>query len=157
MGVLSRLYTRRIVNVNVNIIAAGALALLPLTATVHIATVYLGLTHKLGISALSFIADLVFDVIIYYALHWLANHSPTLRSSRIERASKPSFFRDASLVQFERALLSPVLYTIAIGLQQFLLYEGFTAARATAIGFATGIVVSRILHTGWMVWTGRTA
>jgi hypothetical protein len=156
MRFLARLYTRRIVNVNVNVIAAGLLALLPLTLTVHLATTTFGLTNKFGISALSFFADLVFDVIIYYALHWLANHSPTLRSSRIERASKPSFFRDASLVQFERALLSPVLYTVAIGLQQFLLHEGVPAARATAIGFATGIVLSRVLHTIWMIWTGRT-
>jgi hypothetical protein len=145
MSLLARLYARRIVNVNVNIIAAGTLALLPLTLTVHIATRYFGLTSKLGIAALSFVADLVYDVIIYYALHWLANRSRT-----------PSFFRDASLVQFERALLSPLLYAVAISLQQVLLDEGHAPASATAIGFTAGIATSRVLHTTWMLWKGRT-
>ena len=145
MSLLARLYARRIVNVNVNIIAAGALALIPLTLTVHVATQYLGLTSKLGIAILSFVADLVYDVVIYYALHWLANRSRT-----------PSFFRDASLVQFERALLSPILYAVAIGLQQVLLDEGHAPASATAIGFAAGIAISRVLHTSWMLWKGRT-
>ena len=157
MSWLARLNARRIVNINVNIIAAGLLALAPLTLTVHIATTYLGLAHRGGISLLSFFADLLFDVIIYFALHWLANHSPAIRKAKHAKAEEPRFFRDASLVQFERALLSPVLYTVAIGLQQFLLHEGVAAARATAIGFAIGIALSRVLHTTWMIWTGRTA
>jgi hypothetical protein len=156
MDSLARLYARRIVNVNVNIIAAGLLALIPLTLTVHVATHHFGLTSKLGIAALSLVADVVFDVVIYYALHWLANHSPTLRSSRIEKANEPSFFRDASLIQFERALLSPILYAVAIGLQQFLLHEGHAPTTSTAIGFIVGMATSRTLHTSWMIWKGRT-
>jgi hypothetical protein len=152
---LARLYARRIVNINVNVIAAGLLALLPLTLTVHLATTRLGLTHKIGISILSFFADLVFDVAIYFALHWLANHSPALKRAKHTRAADPSFFRDASLVQFERALLSPVLYIVAIGLQQVLLRSGWSAAQATALGFAAGIATSRILHTLWMLRSGR--
>ena len=79
MRSLGRLYSRRIVNVNVNIVAAGLLALGPLTLTVYIATRYFGLANRLGIAVLTFTADLVFDVIIYYGLHWLANHSPLRR------------------------------------------------------------------------------
>jgi hypothetical protein len=155
MRFLGRQYARRIVNVNVNIVAAGLLALGPLTLTIYIATRHLGLTNKLAISALTFTADLIYDVIIYYALHWLANHSP-LRRLHPERPARPSFFRDASLVQFERAILSPILYTVAIGLQQWLMHDGMSPERATAISFSIGILVSRVLHTGWMVWTGRT-
>ncbi len=155
MRSLGRLYSRRIVNVNVNIVAAGLLALGPLTLTVYIATRHLGLTNRLGIAALTFTADLVYDVIIYYALHWLANHSP-LRRLHPGRPARPSFFRDASLVQFERAILSPILYTVAIGLQQWLMHGGMSPERATAISFSVGILTSRILHTIWMIVSGRT-
>lgn len=155
MRFLARLYSRRIINVNVNIIAAGLLALIPLTFTVHIATTDFGLTNKAGISALSFFADLFFDVVIYFTLHWLANHSP-LRRLHPGRPPGPSFIRDASLVQFERALISPLLYLVAIGLQQLLMHEGVTPERATAIGFGCGIATSRVVHTTWMIWSGQT-
>lgn len=155
MRFLASLYARRIVNVNVNIIAAGLLALIPLTLTVHIATTRFGLEDKIWISALSFFADVFFDVAIYFVLHWLANHSP-LRRRHMNRPPRPSFIRDASLVQFERALISPLLYLVALGLQQVLMRDGASPEVATAIGFACGIATSRIVHTAWMIWSGQT-
>lgn len=155
---LGKWYSRRIVNVNVNVIVAGLLALMPLAATIHIATTYFGLTDKLWIAVLTFVADVSFDVVIYYALHWLANHAPHLTRRLPDPGTvvQPSFFKDASLVQFERAALSPLLYALALGLQNFLMHRGFPPTIATVLGFILGMCVVRFIHTFWMVRQART-
>ncbi len=162
MSLLSRLYSRRIINVNVNILVAGGLALVALKFFVLFVTEHLGVTDKRAITAITFVADLVLDVGIYYGLHWLANHMP----GRLRRGLVPgvpaeytnlSFFKDASLVQFERATLAPVLYGIALGLQHTLMHAGYRPDRATVIGFAIGILTTRVLHTMWMLRSERRA
>lgn len=164
MQFLWRLYQRRIINVNINIAVAGFLAMAPTVGIIHLMTT---LTHmpepedmsqgqKLFINGMTFIVDIFFDVVIYYGLHWLANHSPW-RSEKLADASKPQFLKDASIVQFERACLSPLFYVIALGGQNLLMQFNVDAAAATAICFTAAILVSRVLHTLWMLRQERLA
>jgi putative flippase GtrA len=175
---LARLYDYRIVNVNVNILVAGAAAL-GITVGVMQAAAAGGLlgtmsrwvdgrqfsfrgyevhADKLVLSGLTLVVDLVADVAVYYGLHWLANHMPRTAPRRKDHPyADLSFMRDATLVQFERALLSPVLYIIALGLQSKMLHEGYGVATATAVGFTVGIICSRALHTLWMLRAERRA
>lgn len=159
MNWFQRWYGRRLVNVNVNIVLAGALAL---GITVLVMNQFerlglgqringrLGIGEKFVINGVTFVVDLVADVLVYYALHWLANHFPS-RSKLINPAyANLSFMKDATLVQFERAALSPILYVIALGGQHWLLHLGHSIAQSTAIGFASGILTTRIIHTLWM-------
>ncbi len=70
---IANLYSRRIVNVNVNISAAAVLALVPVLGVVK------GY-HTLGLNphwlpAVTFLADVMVNVGIYFVLHFLANHA----------------------------------------------------------------------------------
>jgi hypothetical protein len=176
---LARLYARRIVNVNVNIVLAGLLALPPVILVVYLAqklglsrdhTFSVGSFHLYTIGVITLVADLIFDFSIYMGLHWLANHHPwrhkylgpadklldTAEHLVLEPAHKGmSFIHDAGLVQFERAVLSPVLYAVWIGLQSLFIHRGFSAESATAIGCICGIGMARVLHTFWMIFYER--
>ncbi len=155
-----RFYQRhRIVNINLNVIAGGLLAvgltLIPVTLSRRFENL-----SNLHITLIAGVSDAIFDVLIYYALHWVANHWRPLRpKTRAEvaerRAKKPSFFRDATLVQFERALLSPVYYVVALGLKFTLLQRGMEREWALVVAFVSGIFVTRVLHTIWGLSTGR--
>ncbi|MFZ4572787.1 MAG: hypothetical protein ACOYN0_00225 [Phycisphaerales bacterium] len=176
---LAEWYDYRVVNVNVNVLAAGFVALGITLAVMHVLdrsgtlawlTRQLGENHfrlfgkefhgeKFLIGVLTFIVDLVADVLVYYVLHWVANHMPRKRAPHPNRGAYAglSFMRDASLVQFERALLSPILYVVALGLQSVMLHNGYGVASATGIGFAIGLVITRVLHTVWMLRQERAA
>lgn len=158
---IGQLYARRIVNVNVNIVLAGLLALPPTLLAVWIA-------HRMGvetpwkITLITFVTDVVADVAIYYTLHWLANHWPALHFLRRDHPHKVhkahlSFFKDATLVQVERAALSPILYFLFLGTQHVLMAHGWHPVPATVIGFAVGIGTARTLHTLWMLRQERQA
>ncbi len=152
MGILSEWYDRRIVNVNVNIVVAGLLALIPTTAAASAAKNLLEIHTPIFITAITFIVDAVADVLVYYLLHWWANHA-TPSPRRVVRSyaySKMSFVKDATLVQFERACLSPLLYAIALGLQYTLMHNDVRVEWATIIGYLTAILVTRVLHTIYM-------
>lgn len=164
---LGKYYRRRIVNVNVNIVLAGLLALIPTVGIVHL-TRYMGIgeavdpehltvAEKLTISGITFAADLVFDVAIYYGLHWLANHLPKRWAKKEECEERLSFFRDATLVQFQRMMISPLLYAIWFGGQFMLMKWGVGRELATVAGFMVGIVIARTLHTLWMLRSERAA
>jgi hypothetical protein len=154
---LQQLYARRIVNINVNIVLAGLLALIPLTGVVHVMT-RLGVTHKWTITGVTFIADISFDVLIYFILHWWANHAGPRRQRTQELLHADlSYFRSVTLVQFERAALSPLLYTMALGLQRLLMHWEWKPEYATIIGFLVGISSTRVLHTIWMIEQERRA
>lgn len=161
---LARQYGKRIVNVNVNILAAGAMAIGVLYAVMfwihrlkidahiadqlHVKVVYVNM-------ALSFVIDLVADLAIYYVLHWYANHVPS-RFGGGGKLLNPeysdlTFMQDATKIQLERMVLSPILYGIALGFQH--VYQDDMSPPATAaIGFTLGICTTRSLHTIWMLW-----
>lgn len=175
-----RLYDRRIVNVNVNIVLAGACAL-GITVGVMALAESWGLIDWLSrhvpdlkayafgrgfefsgraivITSMTFLVDVVADVAVYYLLHWVANHMPRSVPRIKHRAyASLSYMRDATLVQFERALLSPLLYIVALGLQHWMLNHGSSIAKATTYGFAAGILAARLLHTLWMLRAERRA
>jgi len=171
MGWFSRLYDRRVVNVNVNIVVAGVLALAITVGVMHVWEVWgvldwldrnLPIRKELIINALTFLVDIIADVAVYYVLHWLANHAPR-KTPRIGRKitqaglDTMNFVRDATLVQFERAVLSPLLYIVALGTQHVMIANGSGVAKATAFGFGAGIVLTRVLHTLWMLRNERRA
>lgn len=197
---LARLYGKRIVNVNVNIIAAGVLALIVTAVFMHffvawnwheVISGWVGFNSKIVITAATFLVDLIADLAVYYVLHWYANHAPSrfekmahvekvhdlvnpdfakpaftkesiaaspLSPQRIKAAATgkkdtgitKAFVRDATKVQVERMILSPILYVIALGGQHALLHAHVPVAWATAIGFGAGILTTRILHTIFM-------
>lgn len=185
---LFRYYQRkRIVNINVNVIAAGLLALLPTTALVWAAKLWIPESGGLSLpgwlwtdtgaapasgaqwvwipssavfTGLSIASDIFFDVAIYYMLHWVANHwRPLTGHTEVEThelsAKPPPFMRDASLIQFERALLSPIYYLTAGGLMQYLQDgHGVRAGFAVLVAFPSGLIVTRLLHTLWGLRSG---
>lgn len=172
---LAEWYSRRIVNVNVNVIAAGLLALIPVITCVHLTEWALSkgivdgdrlhVSDKLLIGVVTFVSDIIFDVAIYYLLHWLANHTPWLKAQRLRQieavadaaVESSPFFKDATRVQIQRALLSPLLYILWIGTQQIMMHAyGFTSAWATVGGFIVGVGTARTLHTYWMIQEERS-
>lgn len=158
MDFLARLYAKRIVNVNVNIIVAGLLAMLLTLIPVHLSHNF---THNhWAILGITFLSDLIFDVVIYYALHWLANHVPWRHTFGLDNpeVTRPAvFFRDATIIQGQRAILSPILYSIFLGLQLYLLKQGIAREWAAVIGLSSGILCTRVIHTIWMLHADRKA
>lgn len=145
---------KRVVNVNANIIASGLLAIALAKVPVDFAARWIGPERRLAITLAAGAIDMVVDVVIYYALHWLANHwRPWWRRPRAD-APRRSFFREASLVQFERAILSPVYYLTAMGIMYALQASGRPYGESFVVGFVAGIVVTRTIHTIWGVRTG---
>jgi hypothetical protein len=159
-GRLRRLYQRRIVNVNVNVIAAGAIALLPTMLAAHGARSVFGADAYLLITGVTFAADAVSDVAAYYVLHWVANNmrGSASRANRSPAYGHLPFLKDATLVQFERMCISPLLYGIALSTQYLMMRVSHAPpAWATVVGFAAGIGVTRVIHTLWMWRAERKA
>lgn len=156
-GRLGRYYGRQLVNINVNIVAAGLLTLALTMVPVYL-TRHVGISDPRKIAAVVVVSDVVFDVLIYYFLHWLANHWPAMPWYRPRDPAKPhlTFFRAATLVQFERAILSPVYYGVKVLVLYTLLKRGVEREAALVLGFACGLTVTRVLHTLWLVWSGRS-
>jgi hypothetical protein len=152
---LAKTYARRMVNVNVNILAAGIIALVPVLLVVkgyHV----LGLDNR-WLPLVTFFADVTCDVTIYYVLHFLANHTGRPKGGRIHTIADASvehvpFFRDATKVQLQRMVLSPLLYGLWLGAQWVLIQElRWHPVSATAVGFVIGVGTTRLLHTLWML------
>lgn len=159
MSRLLRWYRRRIVNINVNILVASAIAAFSTGGLMH-GMVLLGLPEhkKLLVGSITFFVDLVVDLAIYYILHWAANHMPrgTERLINPEYA-RTSFIKDASFVQFQRMLLSPILYIIALGGQNVMLNLDYSVFTSTVAAFGAGVCTTRLLHTLWMLRANRVA
>ena len=110
-----RFYQRhRIVNVNLNIIGAGLLAVAIAKYPVHLLSLTIGEQHKFINSVVAAVVDGIVDIGLYFVLHWIANHWGPIKHERKTKAKlnengefiekSVSFWRDASLVQFERPL-----------------------------------------------------
>ena len=157
---LFHLYQRkRIINININAIAAGLLAMFPAGLIVLYAEGHLSPEPHWPFPLIAIGADVIFDVIIYFALHWIANHwRPTKGRNNRERkaleARPPPFFRDVILIQIERAVLSPLFYIISGGIMHFLQILGNRPSVAFLIAFPCGLVVTRVVHTLWGLRTG---
>jgi hypothetical protein len=169
MSLLSRLYKRRIVNVNVNIVLAGIFALMPVAAVVELVhrfafdnRVDLSAFENGVISVVTIATDIVSDVTCFYVLHWLANHWPKrLPGERLAEVvgenAAPGYFKDATLVQMERMVLSPLLYAIWTTTQITLMRHAVAPVWATIAGFCTATLCIRTLHTLWMIRNAQKA
>ena len=164
---LFRLYQRKkIINVNVNIIAAGLLAIIIAAYPVHVAAVlinrHLEVAVQWAVLLAAALIDGLIDVTIYFSLHWLANHwrplEPVSQADRRHHEKKERFWRTATFIQVERYLLSPIFYFIDMG-GMWPLHEkgGMGDAAAFVTSFSTAIIVTRIIHTVWGMWSGRFA
>lgn len=153
MSRLLRWYRRRIVNINVNILLASTLAAFATGGLMH-ALVKLGLPEekKILVGSITFFVDLVVDLAVYYVLHWMANHMPRGSEKLINpEYANTSFIKDASFVQFQRMLLSPILYIIALYGQNVMLNLGYSVFTSTIVAFGAGVLTTRVLHTLWML------
>lgn len=164
----ARQYAKRIVNVNINIVLAGVMAafLTSLALTVLRAWTSIEQLDKKWQITITLSIDLVLDVIIAMGLHWLASHLPRRLNAarkmvdaadRVIDAAPPtiSFIKDATTIQFQRLCLSPVLYGTVVGVQWLLLHEGVALNHAAFIALVAGIVVTRCLHTPWLLYSDR--
>jgi hypothetical protein len=158
---LFRLYQRkRIININANIVAAGLAALLPTALVAHIAETLWPELAKWAISGIAVGADIFFDVMIFFGLHWIANHwRPFHGKTDAERmalsAKPPPFMMDAAMLQVERAIFSPLYYATAWLGTLLLQRWGLGAGAAVLIAFPRGMIASRIAHTIWGLRVGR--
>lgn len=64
-----------------------------------------------------------------------------------------SFIRDATTIQLQRACLSPLFYLIAAAGQWLMLHEGIARELSVVVPFALAIVITRLIHTYWMIKT----
>jgi hypothetical protein len=170
MTLLARLYSRRIININVNIILAGVLALVPVAIVVNL--IHQIAFHGRGelssrehaiISGATLITDIISDVTFFYLLHWLANHAPSkFQGGKMVKLAEiagehaaPGYFKDATLVQIERMVLSPLLYAIWLAIQNILISQHVEPTRATVFGFLIATTLIRTAHTLWMLRAER--
>ncbi|MCA9272046.1 MAG: hypothetical protein KDA31_03260 [Phycisphaerales bacterium] len=161
-----RFYQRhRIVNVNLNIVGAGLLAVAIAKYPVHLLSLWIGPEYKFINSVVAAVVDGFVDIALYFVLHWVANHWGPIQRERNANAKRnddgelieksASFWREASLVQFERLTLTPVFYLFAIGGMWGLQHAGMRASWAFVLSFSAGLVVTRVMHTWWALRTGR--
>lgn len=166
---LARQYAKRIVNINVNIIVAGLVAMSLGTVPVHLSR-YLGVQddEHIKIKIIFFVSDWVFDLIVAVGLHWLANHMPR-RYQRtrqliekaediVEDAPPPTpFLKDAAVLQLQRGLLSFVLYPAAWLMMTAFLHGGMARELAGMVSMILAICVTRVIHTFWLIRIDRRA
>jgi uncharacterized paraquat-inducible protein A len=153
---LLNLYQRkRIININLNVIAAGLLAIACTKVVMWLAAHLFHGAPPLFFTIVALVCDMFFDVAIYYALHWLANHWRPRWARKPDSPKPPPFIKDATLIQFERALLAPVYYILAGVLMQLLQADlGWKPGWAMAAAFTTGLLATRVLHTAMGLYTG---
>lgn len=148
---------KRVVNINLNIVAAGFLAIALAKFPIMYIGDWIGPEHKLIIAAIAYVVDTVFDVLVYYALHWVANHwNPNGHLPKHDdRPKSRRFIHDATRIQAERMALVPIFILIGPGgmwaLQKF---ADIHHSWAFVIAFVTAIITTRIIHTTWGLRTG---
>ena len=154
---LFRLYQRkRIININANIVVSGLVSTAIVMVLLWLVKDVLNIQWATwGYTSFSFCADLVLDVGIFTSLHWVANHwRPMAGRSEAEHAKlhapAPDIVTDTTRLQFERAVISPLYYAIAIlGTEILQQHRGMHPAWAVAIAYPAGLLVTRTLHTIW--------
>jgi hypothetical protein len=145
---------KRIINININIVSAGLLALAFALIPVHYTRV-IGMSNELAITAIGTTFDIIFDVLIFYALHWIANHWNPKWSVKKRKKPNRAYFKDATLIQFERALFAPLYYVISSSVNYSFQKSGMEREWAFACGFFVGLAITRVAHTLWGIKTGR--
>jgi hypothetical protein len=158
---LFRLYQRRrVININANIVASGLLSTAVVMGLLWFMKAVIGTNWpSWGYTAFSGVADLVLDVGLFAWLHWVANHWRPMKG-RTEReraelgAPRPNPVADGARLQFERAVISPLYYIIALAGTQALQETGMHPAWAVGIAYPAGLAVTRTIHTVWGLRSG---
>lgn len=146
---LFQLYQRkRVVNINANVTLAGLLALALAKFPVAWAAGLIGHEHKLVIAVTAYFIDMLFDGLVYFALHWIANHWKPGEPEPVDRDRIKRFFADALMVQAERVVLVPLFALIAIGGMWLLQHHSdLKVGWIFVITYLTAILITRVLHT----------
>ncbi len=150
-GRVFKFYQRkRVVNINLNILAAGFLAIALAKFPVLWIGDWIGPEHKFYITVIAYVVDTVLDVVVYYALHWVANHwNPEgHHPKRDDRPKSRRFVQDATRIQAERMALMPIYILIGPG-GMWALQKWFDVHHSWAfvIAFVSAIIATRIIHT----------
>lgn len=148
---------KRVVNINFNILAAGLIAIALAKFPVLWISQLIGTEHKFLISVIAYALDVVLDVLVYYALHWVANHwNPHGHHPKhAERPRERRFIRDATRVQAERIALVPLFMIVAMGgMWALQSYAQVSASWAFVIAFVSAMVITRVVHTVWGLRSG---
>lgn len=148
-----RLYQRkRVVNINLNILLAGVITIAIAKYPVELIGNWVGSERTVLLWAIAYVLDMVIDVAVYYALHWLANHwNPRGDLPRPEeRAKGRRFLRDATRIQAERAALVPLFMLVSLGLMWGLEKRTHVVhSWAFVWAFLAAMIVTRVVHTLW--------
>jgi hypothetical protein len=140
--------TRRVVNINVNVTFAGIVAIIIAKWPVMFVADWIGEERKFAISLAAYFIDMVVDFMVYFSLHWLANHWKPGKPAPIDRARLIHFAQDALVVQAERIVLVPLFALLAIGGMTLLQHHSDLAPeRAFVVTYLIAILITRILHT----------
>ncbi|MCC5824330.1 MAG: hypothetical protein LAT64_13795 [Phycisphaerales bacterium] len=140
--------TRRVVNINANVTFAGLVAIILAKWPVMLVAGWIGEERAFLISLAAYFIDMVFDFMVYFTLHWMANHWKPGAPAPIDRARIIHFAQDALVVQAERIVLVPLFAIIAIGgMWQLQAQTDIAASWAFVIAYLTAIFITRILHT----------
>lgn len=152
---LFRLYQQhRIVNINLNVIGAGLIAIAIAKWPVHLVAEWIGAERHLLIALAAAAIDGVVDIGLYFLLHWIANRWRPLPARSGDRPRRPDFWRDASVVQFQRLALTPLFYVASVGGMFALQHAGMGASWAFVVAFSAAILLTRIVHTWWGLRVG---
>ena len=141
MSWLQQYKAKRIININVNIILASLISTLGATLVVTLTQQWL--STELMIIIVTAIADAIFNVGSFAALHAYANHT-----------NRKQLIYDTALVQAHRIVLSPLYYGIGAGGQAILLSIGIKVQWSIILAYVIAIAISRVLHTWYCVRTG---
>ncbi len=158
-----KLYQRkRVININVNVFVAGLFSIAIAKYPVAVISGMIGHEQKLLISVLAYAIDTVIDILIYFGLHWIANHwRPLKQSHLVDKVTTPAesrtrnFLLDVGKVQAERIALVPIFALIAISGMWALQHFASTQPKwAFVIAFIVAMLITRIIHTIWGYKTG---
>jgi len=153
-----KLYQRkRVININVNVFVAGLFSIAIAKYPVAVISGIIGHEQKLLISFLAYAIDTIIDILIYFGLHWIANHWRPLKESHlVDKVTTPAesktrnFLVDVGKVQAERIALVPIFALVAISGMWALQHFASTQPKwAFVIAFIVAMLITRIIHTVW--------
>ena len=153
---------KRVVNINVNVFLAGILSIAIAKYPIMLLSDVIGHEHKLKLSILAYVIDTTIDVLLYFGLHWIANHWRPLKETHIvDKLTTPAdsrtknFLVDVGKVQAERIALVPIFAAIAIsGMWALQHFAELKPNWAFVIAFIVAMIITRIIHTVWGLKSG---
>ncbi len=146
MKLLQQYYNSRLLHINGNIVFAGLLSTLVVARFIDMLTSW---TNTISyIVVLTAVIDAVLDVGIFSWFHRLS----TTRATK--RHKQRHFVTDVATIQFQRVILSPLYYVLAVTFQGMLLTQGMARAGSVVVAYIGALLLTRIVHTIWGLKTG---